>query len=171
MINLEFSEEQYFLDINWYFVDRYNRLCVVASGGGVLPKFLFDQENQNDEFHNIVNELPEKFEIGRNENVMEIITDLKDDSLDRYFSDFDSLAKKGFFVFDKVNLSNSEDTVYLLVAYPIYNSETDSFPVKLGDLDKIPKINERIIIRTNTTFSQENFKIIDLVSLLNSQNK
>lgn len=171
MINLEFSEEEFFLDINWYFADRYNRLCVVASGGGVLPKFLFDQENQNDEFHKVVSELPERFEIGRNENILELIRDLESDDLNQYFRDFDSLAKKGFYVYDKVNLSNSQETEYLLVAFPIYNSQTDVYPINLDELDKIPKIATRIVLRTNTTFSRENFRIIDLVTLLDNQRK
>ena len=102
----DFSEEQFFLDINWYFADRYNRLCVVASGGGMLPKFLFEQQNQNDEFHNIVNELPQRFENRRNESILEFIVDLESDNLNQYFLDFDSLAKKGFYVYDKINLSN-----------------------------------------------------------------
>jgi hypothetical protein len=169
MMNLDFSEEQFFLDINWYFADRYNRLCVVASGGGVLPKFLFEQENQNDKFHNIVNKLPERFENRRNENILEFIIDLEIDDLNQYFKDFDSLAKKGFYVYDKINLSNSEETNYLLVAYPIYNSETDSFPIKPDELNIIPKIKLPLISRTNNNFSEKNFRILDLVSLIDNQ--
>lgn len=169
MMNLDFSEEQFFLDINWYFADRFNRLCVVASGGGILPRFLFEQENQNDEFHNIVNELPERFENQRNLNILEFIVDLETDNLNQYFRDFDSLAKKGFYVFDKINLSNTEETNYLLVAYPIYNSETDTIPIKPDELKIIPKLNEPLFSRTNDNFSERNFRILDLVSLLNNQ--
>jgi hypothetical protein len=171
MMDLEFSEEQFFLDINWYFADRYNRLCIVASGGGILPKFLFEQQNQNDEFHDIVNELPEKFENRRNENILEFIADLESDNLNQYFQDFDSLAKKGFYVYDKINLSNSEETKYVLVAYPIYNSETDSFPIKPNELKMIIKIKQPLISRTNEKFSEKNFRVIDLISLLDNQEK
>ncbi|MFV8271262.1 hypothetical protein ACNQGP_15185 [Flavobacterium sp. GT2N3] len=171
MMDLDFSEEQFFLDINYYFADYYKRLCVVTSGGGVLPKFLFEQENRNDEFHNIVDELPERFNSGRNENVSEFIIDLETDNKSQYFQDFDSLAKKGFHVYDKINLSNPEDTNYLLVAYPKYNTLTDSFPIKPEDLDLIPKIRQGIIFRTNSNFSSTNFRPIDLVSLLDNQKK
>lgn len=171
MMDLDFLEEQFFLDINWYFADRYNRLCAVASGGGILPRFLFEQQNQNDEFHNIVNELPERFENRRNENVLEFIEDLETDNLNQYFQDFDSLAKKGFYVYDKTNLSNSEETNYVLVAYPIYNSETDPFPINPDELDMIAKITQPLISRTNEKFSERNFRIIDLVSLLDNQEK
>ena len=171
MIELEFADEQYFLDINWYFSDFFNRLCVVASGGGKLPKFLFDEENQNNEFNNIVNELPERFESARNENILDFIIDLEIDKLNQYFENFDSLARKGFYVYDKINLSNSEQTDYILVAYPIYNSGTDSFPINPKNLKRIPKITQALISRTNESFSNENFEIIDLISLLDNQKK
>lgn len=171
MMDLDFSEEQFFVDINWYFADRYNRLCVVASGGGILPRFLFEQQNQNDEFHNIVNELPERFENRRNENILEFIADLESDNLSQYFQDFDSLARKGFYVYDKINLSNPEETNYVLVDYPIYNSETDPFPINPDELDIIPKIKQPLISRTNEKFSERNFRILDLVSLLDNQEK
>ncbi|WP_283635734.1 hypothetical protein [Aquaticitalea lipolytica] len=164
----DFPEEQFLLDLNWYFADSFNRLCVVTSAGGILPSFLFLQDNRNDEFHEIVNELPEKFEVQRNENILELIVDLNNEDLDQYFRDFESLAKKGFYVFDKVNISVSEETDYVLVAYPLYNSEKDSFPINPVDLELIPKLDNPLISRTNNSFSNENFKIIDLVSLLNN---
>lgn len=169
-MNLDFSEEQFFLDINWYFADRYNRLCVVASAGGLLPKFLFEQSNRNDDFHNIVNNLPEIFESERNNNILQLI-DIQTNNLERYFQDFDSLAKKGFHVYDKINLAKPEDTTYLLVAYPKYNPRIHSFPIKPNDLVLIPKIKEAIISRTDSTFNKNNFLAINLVSILDSQNK
>lgn len=169
-MELDFSNEQYFLDINWYFADSYNRLCVVASAGGLLPKFLFEQENQNDDFHNIVNDLPERFNSERNNNILEFI-DIDENNLNRYFQDFDSLAKKGFHVYDKIKLSDYHDPNYLLVAYPIYNSDTDSFPINPNDLELIPKTKQALISRTNISFSQNNFKAIDLVSILDNQEK
>lgn len=170
-MDIDNSEEQFFLDINWYFTDPYNRLCIVASGGGILPSFLYEENNQNDEFHNIVNELPERFENGRNTNLIQTIVDFDPENLNQYFRDFDSLAKKGFYVYDKINLSNPEETNYLLVTYPIYNTETDSFPVKPEDLELIPRINISLISRTNESFDNTNFNSINLVSLLNSQKK
>lgn len=167
----DFTEEQFFLDINWYFADSFNRLCVVASGGGLLPKFLFLHDNQNDEFHKIVNELPERFDTQRNENVLDLIVDLKNDNLNQYFQNFESLAKKGFYVFDKIDISNTNETDYTLVAYPIYDSENDSFPINPTNLKLIPKLNKPLISRTNKSFSNKNFKVIDLVSLLNNNQK
>ena len=167
----DFIEEHSFLDINYYFSDYYNRLCVVASAGGLLPEFLLLEDNQNDEFHNIVNELPERFEVQRNENVLDLIIDLKEDNLNQYFQDFESLAKKGFYVYDKIDISNIEETDYALVAYPIYDSENDSFPINPNELELIPKLNKSLISRTNNSFSKKNFKVVDIVSILNNNLK
>lgn len=170
-MEIEFTEEHFFLDINWYFADYFNRLCIVASGGGILPKFLNEQDGQNDEFHDIVNNLPEKYSFRRNENILELIVDLKNDDLSQYFVDFDSLAKKGFFVFDKINLSNSGETDYVLVAYPLYDSKKDQYPIDEKNLNLLPKVNRKLILRTNNSFSDENFKIIDLVKILDEGQK
>jgi len=162
-------EEAFFLDINWYFSDTYKRLCVVASGGGLLPFFLQNQDNKNNEFHAIVYELPERFNSERNQNILEAITDLKEDNLDQYFQDFDSLAKKGFFVYDKININNTEDSKYVLVTYPIYDTETDSYPISLENLNLIPKTKGTIISRNNDSFSKTNFEPIDLIDYINNK--
>lgn len=63
------------LDINVYFKDNYGRLCILASAGGVLPKYLLDDNglnidegklSANNDFDNIIYQLPKKFQIGRN---------------------------------------------------------------------------------------------------------
>ena len=167
-----FIEEQYFLDINWYFADYFNRLCVVASGGGTLPSFLSEKQSRNNEFHEIVLDLEERFSSQRNENAVNIIVDLNsNENLDQYFEDFESLAKKGFYVYDKIDLNNAEDSKYLLVAYPIYNTEIDPFPVDIKHLELIPKLKAPLISRTNRRFSSQNFVPIDLIDIVNRKYK
>lgn len=161
-------DEQFFLDINWYFADHFNRLCVVASGGGILPNFLSEEQSKNDEFHEIILDLEERFVSQRNENAINIIVDLNsNENLDQYFADFESFAKKGFYVYDKIDLNNAEDSNYLLVAYPIYNTETDSFPINIKHLDLIPKLKDPLISRTNRSFSSQNFIPRDLIDIVN----
>jgi hypothetical protein len=161
-------EVQFFLDINWYFADYFNRLCVVASGGGTLPNFLFEEKSRNNEFHEIVLDLEERFSSQRNEKAVNIIVDLKlNENLNQYFEDFESLAKKGFYVYDKIDLNNVEDSNYLLVAHPIYNTETDPLPIDIKHLELIPKLKDALISRTNYSFSNTNFIPRNLIDIVN----
>lgn len=172
MIEKNEFEEHYFLDINWYFTDYFNRLCVVASGGGILPNFLLDKESRNNDFHEIVMDLPEQFKIERNENAIQNIVDSDSNvNLDEYFSDFESLARKGFYVYDKVEINDDNDLNYILVAYPIYNTNVDPYPVDPNNLELIPKLNYALISRTNSSFGRSNFINRDLITLLNSKYK
>lgn len=159
--------EQYMLDINWYFADHYNRICVVASGGGTLPTFMFEGFEQNNQFHEVIYDLPERFEIRRNENLNNIITDFDNVDLENYFRDFDSLAKKGLYVYDKVNLNDSENGIYVLVTYPVYETGIDPFPIDPQHMSLIPNLNRALISRTNESFSNDNFSPIALVDILN----
>ncbi len=61
--------DQYSLDINWYFVDFYNRLIVFASGGGILPTTIAENDKNNELFHQIAFDLPVRYKVVRNENI------------------------------------------------------------------------------------------------------
>jgi len=63
------------LDINIYFKDKFGRLCILASAGGILPKYLLDDNNlainekkllEINNLDNIAYKLPKKFKIARN---------------------------------------------------------------------------------------------------------
>ena len=63
------------LDINIFFKDKYERLCILASAGGILPKYLLDENGQdlspekileNNRLNNIIYEIPKNFITGRN---------------------------------------------------------------------------------------------------------
>lgn len=165
-------EKPNFYDINWYFTDKYNRLCVVASGGGLLPKFLYEEKSKNDEFHEVALELENRFDGGRNKNVITSIVDLdQHENLEQYFSDFDSLAKKGFFVYDKVNLNFHDDPMYVLVAYPLYNTKVNTYPIDPNYLELIPFVDKPLISRNNDFFSDSNFVPQDLLSFVDANFK
>lgn len=159
----------YLLDVNWYFVDRYNRLCIVASGGGILPEFYFSSDYRNNEFHEMVMDLPQKFKSKRNENVLGLIEEIDSEDIENYFKDFDSLAKRGFYVFDKLKLQNPDDGFYLLVAYPVYDTTVDSFPIDKNRLSLIPRTKRSIITRFNQEVYDSSFNPIGLTSILNNQ--
>jgi hypothetical protein len=154
-------EEQYSLDINWYFTDRYNRLCVATSAGGKLPTIIAENEKKNSQFHKVVIDLPEKFEIQRNLSLKNEVQGVYQENFDSYFRDFEILARKGFYVFDRFNLSESEDTRYNLVVYPLYNPSLDSYPIDKTQLELIPRAKGAINKR-QVELSDLNKFIVDL---------
>lgn len=163
--------ELYTLDINWYFTDHYNRICIATSAGGLLPKPILENEEGNEQFHKIVNDLPIRFKVTRNENIRKQIQGIKNQNLELYFQNFEALAGRGLYVFDKLNLNDPEDGIYLLVAYPNYNTKTDSYPVDKQKLSLITKIKKSIISRRNQKVADSNFIPIDLIQILNNVNK
>ncbi len=136
--------DQYTLDVNWYFADRFNRLCVAASAGGVLPVIIAENDERNEQFHSLILDLPDRYKIVRNENILNWIEGVNQEGINAYFEDFESLAAKGFHVFDKVNLMESEDPNYILVAYPIYDPKKDAYPISRKSLSLIPRTAEAI---------------------------
>lgn len=166
--NIDF-DEHYFIDLNWYFADRLNRICIVASAGGILPDFLTDDRSRNDEFHQLVMDLEERYGAGRNERAIDIIIDLNlNEDIDDYFRDFESLARKGLYVYDKVDINDSKASKYILVCYPLYDTEKDRFPFDPNILNIIPKLKEALISRTNTSFSSDNFDPIEIIQIVNT---
>ncbi|MFP5082410.1 hypothetical protein [Acinetobacter pittii] len=205
------------LDINIYFQEKYKRLCVLASAGGALPKYLLDDnssELDEDQISNInyINKalygFPKKFKIGRNPILPTILKyqypdiyinetidedynftsrynielallanneppPLSDnDEFSDYFSNFDDLASKGFFVYDKLNINYSEDDCFILASYPIYdnnNIEHRNYYNEIRSyLEFSPKLRVPIIERYSNTIHKDSFKPINLIELLNS---
>ncbi|MEI1692349.1 hypothetical protein [Acinetobacter nosocomialis] len=205
------------LDINIYFQEKYRRLCVLASAGGALPKYLLDDNSLELDEDNISNinyinkalyEFPKNFKIGRNpilpnilkyqypdiyinENIdedynftsrynmdFELLdnnepnTNLDHSEFSDYFSNFDDLASKGFFVYDKLNINYPEDDNFILVSYPIYdnnNIEHRNFYNEIRSyLEFSPKLRVPIIERYSNTIHKNSFKTINLIELLNS---
>lgn len=170
MANEVEENSQYLLDINWYFRDFWNRFCVVASAGGKLPDYILQNSESNDEFHSIVMDLPEVYESVRNEEALNHLKGINFQAIEFYFSDFESLAKRGFYVFDRLNISNPEDDEYLLVAYPEYGSIDMEYPPKVINNFKsqIPRTSQ-LITRKYGRLSNSNFKPKKLLTFINSK--
>lgn len=152
-------------DLNWYFTDRFNRLCVAASGGGLLPKRIVENDENNDLFHSIILERPREFKVARNDNIISQIQGIENQDIEAYFRDFEVLASRGLFVFDKLNLQEPENGYYILAAYPIYNTRNDPYPIDRKHLHLIQRVNRAIISRTNSSFSKKNFQPLDLITI------
>ena len=131
-------EEQLTLDINWYFIDHFNRLCVATSAGGLLPVIIAENEENNMKFHDIVLELPEKYEAGRNVKIIEYLEGVNVDNVEYYFRSFEILARKGLYVFDRCKPSINYNSEYYLVAYPVKYID-GVYPVEKDVLSLIPK--------------------------------
>ncbi len=159
--------QQATLDINWYFLDLFNRICIAASAGGTLPKVIAENDENNDRFHKTIMNLPSRYKVARNENILDSIKGIKSDNLDDYFKDFESLASRGLYVYDKINIETPEDGNYLLVAYPIYNTKTDAVPLASENLRLIPRLNRTIIVRFNQEVKSSSFNPINLVEIVN----
>lgn len=164
-------QEQLTLDLDWYFRDRFNRICVAASGGGLLPESIAEQSERNDSFHDLILKQPLEFKIARNPNINDYIQGVDNQNIDTYFSSFEELARRGVFAFDKLKLNEPTNGVYILAVYPIYNSEIDPYPIDKKHLGLIPWVSSPIISRTNTSFSNTNFKPINLNEILNHNNR
>jgi len=146
-------EEQLDQDIHWYFRDSYNHLCVALSAGSLLPETIIERDSANNEFHTIVYDLPEVYEIARNESMIDRIQGISVENLELYFSNFERLARKGFYVFDKFHINNANDPLYFLVAYPIYDRYINTFPIDKKLLPNIPRIKGRISSRYKNPFN------------------
>jgi len=134
-------------DLNWFFIDRWNRICHAASAGGILPDIISENSENNDKFNEIVFDLPERYKPIRNENVENILRELGVQDFERYFKDFETMARKGLYSFDKFDVADSEDARYFLVAYPSYDPANDPYPIS-RDLLKMVTRTKVAIKRT-----------------------
>jgi hypothetical protein len=151
--------EQLSLDINWYFTDRWLRLCHVASAGSILPPVIAENDEKNNQFNEIVIKLPDRYKVVRNEKIMSLIQGINRENSESYFRDFELMAKRGLYAFDKFRLEDSEYPFYCLVAYPLYNPQVDAYPIEKSLLSLIP--------RTRVTINKRFLNPIELPKYLN----
>ncbi|RYE38380.1 MAG: hypothetical protein EOP48_27185 [Sphingobacteriales bacterium] len=160
------EEEIYFNDINWYFADKFNRICIAASAGGAIPQSIMANNVQNDLFHQTVMEMPVLFNTQRNPGAVEFLQGIDSNNLDRYFENFESLAGRGLYAYDRVDLEVPESGIYLLIAYPIYDTNNDNFPFNSEELRLIPKIDNTIIHRRYQQVLPVSFEQNDLIKFI-----
>lgn len=150
-------QEQHSRDLDWYFIDGNKKLIHVATGGGKLPKIIEENDEQNENLHSQILQLPIQFEIEVNPILNEFVSFENDELRELYLTDFSEMAGRGFISIDKSNLGIFEDGIYHIVAYP-------KRPIisKRINLDLNNFISEEIIIDT-----QKN-KSFDLLKLFGS---
>lgn len=129
------------LDLDIFFTDN-KKLIHITSAGGNLPKSLTDTDTYNQS-------IIEKTSIQPNEFEIEINPNLKNSDI----SSFISLAKKGFYSYDKYHLGNFQDTTFHLVARPKNCILPDQLLKKY-------KIDNSLIVSSNIV--PENFEPFNL---------
>lgn len=155
-------QEQYSLDINWYFTDMCHRKCVAISAGGVLPYLISEDLTNNNFIHQLIMDLPEGGEIITNSEIGKYIHNI---DIDHYLKAFIPLAMKGLYVYDRINLENAEDTTYILVACPSPNS-AGSKPLANIKMSACPRIHKSIIKKLSTKIYPSSFQPVNLNDLL-----
>lgn len=165
-------------DLDW-FVQVNNRCIHAASGGGIIPNIVIQNDEKNMEIRNRVIGEPSKnykFELNphlrnilnledRKEDIAFLLSTLGiefgDDPIQVYIdkvyvNSFVEFAKKGFWSFDKTNVQNYSDRMYHLVARPVYSHHMAVYSIEGSSL----YTNEKIKIITTKCF--------DLVTLINN---
>jgi hypothetical protein len=136
-------ETQYARDIDWFFIDRWRRICHVASAGGFIPELISENEESNEAFFKIVQQLPEKYDFILNPRIDEILTTSQNEFIENpretYLKSFISMARKGIYSFDKTVLGDFEDPYYHLVARPYYEGMTE-YPIDKSTENSIIRI-------------------------------
>ncbi len=157
-------------DLDWFV--QVNKRCIhAASGGGIIPKIVMQNNTVNDEIRDRVSiESSKDYKTELNPHLREILNleERKDDFafllstlgiefgddpiqtyIDKvYVNSFVEYAKKGFWSFDKTNTHNYSDNMYHLVARPV-SSHKESFGIEGSKL----YIKEKIRITTTECFN------------------
>jgi len=121
--------EQQTLDIDWFFTNGHD-IAFVASGGGRLPISVAKSFKNNKLLASFFNSLPVISEVIINPNLNKIITNSVNG---QYLADFELMAKKGFYTFDKTVLNNFSDSSYHLVFKPVNPIKVQQMPIEIKD--------------------------------------
>lgn len=164
--------EQKCRDLDWFVFDVATRRCLhFASAGGILPRAIAEQSENNEHIMNKARNTiaPFKHEYKINPNLSSI-TGIKSDSIEykEYIKDFIKFAEQGFYSFDRTNINNCEDQLYHLVAWPANKNKTKKKSIfrSIGIMsaafnikDLAPEI--RPSQSANSPFAIEPFRIIN----------
>lgn len=153
--------EQFAFDFDWFFLDKSDHLCHVASASGRLPNGVSEmQVEELQRMSTLVRQLPERFDYEINPLLEGIKSFDNETQRFDYISDFVEFAKRGLYSFDKSNINNFEDNNYHLVAYPKDKVTLGSPYFSLIVLDGIVEFEK---FRVNDHFFlKRNFKLLEI---------
>lgn len=119
------------IDTDWYFMDKFGKIAIVASAGGLLPDPIAADMDRLERMIAYFRSLPVlSNEITIEEHILERVENYAKEQRDAYLKDLYFMASRGFYYFDKIELNNYFDFRYELKAKPsvpfIINSNDSS---------------------------------------------
>ena len=114
-------EDQFSIDIDWFFIDQQGNVGHVASGGGQFPVSI----SKSKEMCELLQSFFERYDLvslnkfSINSELKKIVGFNNSYEETKYLKDFILMAQKGLYSFDKTILGNFIDDNYHLVAKPL----------------------------------------------------
>jgi len=144
--------EQETSDINWFFTSG-NKIGFVASAAGKLPGSVAYLDEKLELLWSYFKDLPETSEVLINPELEAVKNTVITND---YIEDFNYMAKRGLYTFDKTIVNNFFDTNYHLVAKPTKPLSLDTLPEEIftlisnilynGDIEGTNMIDVKTII-------------------------
>jgi len=127
------------IDIDWYFMDKFGKVAIVASAGGLLHDPVANDMDKLERMIAYFRSLPIiSNEVLIEKNVLDEVAKYTQKQRDAYLKDLYSMVSRGFYYFDKVELGNYDDFKYRLKAKPstplIINKNETSIQEILPDI-------------------------------------
>lgn len=131
---MNLSEKNYRqYDLDWFFIVG-NKLCHAASAGGNLPHSIINLLEKYSTVLMKIADLPSSYKVEVNPHIHQQLNGQNNVlGMKMYLNTFEGMASKGCYSFDRLNLSDSNDDTYILVANPEINDNNHSEYNKLVD--------------------------------------
>ena len=152
--------EQISRDLDVFLFDE-TKIIHIATAGGVLPEKIASTEINFDKEIYTINSYRRIFNYKRNDSL--IRNNLV--SKEFYFRAFERMSKRGFYSYDKVYIDDSENQIYQLISYPIYDRQIKvtkfDFLIQPNEIRKYGLTVDLNLIKTSKQF-QVDFDEFDL---------
>ncbi|WP_160711443.1 hypothetical protein [Chitinophaga solisilvae] len=136
---------EYVIDTDWFFLDNYGHIAVVASAGGLLPESVSADMEKLKKMISFFRSLPVlSNDIILEEDVLQKIGNFSDKGKENYLKDLYFMASRGFYYFDKVILNEYTDFRYFLKAKPVKTLDVNVIKDKITDFFSITLINDNL---------------------------
>jgi hypothetical protein len=128
--------------MDFFFMDQDKTLIHLVTAGGLSEKYKSISIEEHDLLTNYLLSLPHLCDVSIHPELFTTHTFANEVAKDRYVESFVSWARRGFYSFDKTDISNPEDKKFHLVAVPLN-------PLRFENLElKIQVILEKMQIET-----------------------